>query len=52
MNAVHADITLAEGVIPKPEPGQELIINNRAWIVRSANGQTGLLKLKLYRNVA
>ena len=52
VNAVHADITLAEGVIPKPDPGQELIVNDRAWIVRSANIQTGLLNLKLYRNVA
>lgn len=52
VNAVHADITLAEGVIPQPEPGQELIVNDRAWIVRSSNTQTGLLNLKLYRNVA
>ncbi len=52
VNAVHAEITLAEGVIPTPEPGQELIVNDRAWIVRSANTRTGLLNLKLYRNVA
>ena len=52
VNAVHADITLAEGVIPKPDPGQERIINNPAWLGRAAHGQPGLLKLKLYRNVA
>lgn len=52
VNAVHAEITLAEGVIPLPELGQELIVNDRAWIVRSADTQTGLLNLKLYRNVA
>lgn len=52
VNAVHAEITLAEGVIPTPEPGQELIVNDRAWIVRSANTRAGLLNLKLYRNVA
>lgn len=52
VNAVHADITLAEGVIPLPEPGQELTLNGRAWTVRSAVPQNGLLNLKLYRNVA
>lgn len=52
VNAVHADITLAEGVIPPPVPGQELTVNGRAWIVSSANTRTGLLHLKLYKNVA
>ena len=52
VNAVHAEITLAEGVIPPPEPGQELIVNDRAWIVSSASTRTGLLHLKLYKNVA
>lgn len=52
VNAVHAEITLAEGVIPTPEPGQELLINGRSWTVRSAVPQHGLLLLKLYRNVA
>ena len=51
VNAVHAEITLAEGVIPLPEPGQELTVNGRAWTVRSAVPQNGLLNLKLYRNV-
>ncbi len=51
MNAVHAEITLAEGVIPLPEPGRELTVNGRAWTVRSAVPQNGLLNLKLYRNV-
>ncbi|MDE7065237.1 MAG: hypothetical protein K2O70_07190, partial [Desulfovibrionaceae bacterium] len=52
VNAVHAEITLAEGVIPTPKPGQELIVNGRAWIVRATATLHGLLNLKLYRNVA
>ena len=52
VNAVPAEIPLAEGVIPPPEPGQELIVNDRAWIVSSASPRPGLLHLKLYKNVA
>ena len=52
VNAVHAEITLAEGVIPTPEPGQELLINGRSWTVRRAVPQQGLLILNVYRNVA
>lgn len=52
VNSVYAEISLGEGVIPQPEPGQELIVNNRAWIVSAADTRSGLLHLKLYRNVA
>lgn len=52
VNAVHAEITLAEGIILQPEPGDELVINNRAWLVSFAAPADGLLNLKLFRNVA
>lgn len=52
INAVHADITLAEGVIPLPVPGQKLKLNGHFWIVCSASSQDGLFTLKLHRNAA
>lgn len=52
VNAVHAEISLGEGVIPQPEPGQEITVNGKDWIVSNADTQSGLLHLKLYRNVA
>lgn len=50
INAVHANITIGEGVIPLPEVGQEITVNDMDWIVRSADAASGLLNLKLFRN--
>lgn len=52
VNTVHAEITLAAGIIPMPETGQELLINDRLWTVLSAHELSGLLHLRIYRNVA
>ena len=51
VNTVQAVVTLGEGVIPKPEPGQELTVNGQYWIVREASCASGLMTLKLFRHV-
>lgn len=52
ISRVQAEIVIESDIIPLPEPGQELLINERDWIVRSASAQTGLLTMRLYRNIA
>lgn len=52
VNCIHAKISVPEGVIPLPEPGQELMINDTLWIVKKALPSIGLLTIHLYRNIA
>ncbi len=52
VNVVHAEINLAENIIPQPEIGQEIDVNGLFWQVRTASAQDGVLNLKLFRNVA